>query len=63
MKNFNHYKFICSYLRYPFQVMKNDFGVVNIVNEMKYENFHQYFQRLMGIHTKCKKEDGLCAHF
>lgn len=50
-------------MRYPYQVMKNDFGLVNLVNDMKYENFHGYFQRLLAMHTKCKKEEGSCAHF
>lgn len=31
----SHYKFFCSFLRYPYQVIKNDFGVVNMVAEMK----------------------------
>jgi hypothetical protein len=34
--SFQHYKLICSYLRYPFQLMQNQFAALNLVNEMSH---------------------------
>jgi hypothetical protein len=42
-------------------MMQNNFEV-NFLNDMKYTSFEYYLERIMGIHMKCKKKDGLCSH-
>jgi hypothetical protein len=35
---------------------------MSIGNDMKYATFEYYFQRILGIHEKCKKQEGVCQH-
>ena len=55
------YNYICSYLRYPFQMMQNSVAMMQI-SSLTYQNFEYYFERIVSIHTQCKKNNGLCRH-
>jgi hypothetical protein len=42
-------------------MMQNNFELT-FLNEMKYKSFGYYLEKILGIHVKCKKKDGICAH-
>lgn len=42
-------------------MMQNNFELT-FLNEMKFKSFGYYLEKILGIHVKCKKQEGICTH-
>lgn len=60
----NLYSHVGVLLRYPFTEVKNNFISNNLTSNITFEDFANYFLKILWIHRNCPKAEhqSLCTH-